>query len=126
MYTAAVYDLEACVQDRWARSFLASFCEAGLWRNISPSPSSPLALLLCSTPLCPSFNPLPFLTFLCFTARKSKSQRDFLSGSHFGSNMLSLRSAAASCLALFLMRKNETRLSLLLCLSTLCRTAHIT
>lgn len=75
--------------------------EASLWRNIPPSPSSPLALLLCSTPLCPSFTPLPLLISLCYTARKTKSQHDFLSGSHFGSDMSSLRSAAASCLAFF-------------------------
>lgn len=75
------------------------------------SPSSPLVFLLNSTLLCPSLTPLPPQAFLCFAARKSKSQHDFLSGFHFDSNMLSLRAAAASCLlALFiLMRQNETR-----------------
>lgn len=58
-----------------ARSSLACVREAVLWRNFSPSSSSPLALLHH-----PTLSVLPSLlspsSFLCFSARKSKSQHD--------------------------------------------------
>lgn len=107
VYTAAVYVLKVCVWDGLGEVF-SSFISRGKpleKHRLSPSSPSPYSLLLflCSTLLCPSFTSLPFLTFLCLTARKSKSQHDFLSGSHFGSKVLSLRSTAA------LMGRNEAR-----------------
>lgn len=59
----------------------------------------PFLTLGCFRPFHPIlsffFTPLPLLISLCFTARKSKSPYDFVSDSHFGSNVLSLGSTAA-------------------------------
>lgn len=104
MYTAAVYVLKVCLGWAGRGLFELHFArQASGETSTVPFFSLNLLLFLCSTLLCPSFTSLPFLTFLCLTARKSKSQHDFLSGSHFGSKVLSLRSTAA------LMGRNEAR-----------------
>lgn len=105
MYTAAVYALKVCVWDGLYLFKLHFAREASGETSTVPFFSLNLLLFLCSTPLCPSSTSLPLLTFLCLSARKSKSQHDFLSGSHFGPKVLSLRSTAA------LMGQNEARRS---------------